>query len=102
MTKIIEEVVTPAKAERREKKTVAVACDFCGSRSKDDDPVEFCNDGLYSRESVAIKHVTGSSYPDNGEEQTECAHVCPGCWESRVKPWLESQGVVLTKHDRDW
>lgn len=71
---------------RMEEITVKVTCDLCGS--------EIPQYGVHV-DRVTITRNTGRSYLEGGSGDTFSVDMCGNCFESKLTPWLESQGVKL-------
>lgn len=85
-----ESIEVPAKTEQRLYKTT---CDVCGDEIKEE---------RYSAEEVTVKRRTGCSYPDGGSGQEVSVDMCGKCFDEKLVPWLESQGVKPKTEDWEW
>ena len=71
-----------------------VTCDLCGVKITTD---------TYEVDEVTVKHQYGHSYPEGGFGQEVEVDMCGECFESKLMPWLSSQGVTqLVERDWDW
>lgn len=85
-----------------EKETlVEVKCDLCGRQGYKG---EICRWGDGSAFCVAEVEVTmreGAAYPEDvSYTRIEC-DICCYCFKSKLKPWLESQGVTFREREVD-
>lgn len=69
-------------------------CDICGAELG----------GLHgndiSESEVSLR--TGYSYPDCGSTTTVSADLCAQCFETKLIPWLEIQGVTMQREECSW
>jgi ribosomal protein S27E len=78
---------------RTETVTASVTCDLCGkviSRQRG------------NAEIVEIRHRTGSSYPEGGSGVDFEVDMCPDCFDSKLVPWLQSQGAEIRETNWDF
>jgi len=68
-------------------------CDLCREKITED---------RGSEEKVEISRRTGDSCPDGGSGDEIKVDLCCLCFDTKLKPWFESQGVVLTAIKWDW
>lgn len=94
MAKLYEDEQIPAHTRKKE---VGIKCDMCreeyfgGYKEHRYDAIET---------TVAIKE--GQSYPEGGCGDQLNLDICPNCFNGRLIPWLESQGVDCTKSEWEW
>lgn len=79
-----EMVVIP---ETQEERVVKVTCDLCDSEIK--------NKHCYDVDDVTIKWDSGSHYPEGRFVERYSIDMCSSCFESKLTPWLESQGAKV-------
>jgi len=67
-------------------------CDLCG-----DTIVE----AAYQVNETTIERRLGTSYPESGEVETVSVDMCVACFDSKLVPWLKSQGAtpLVTEFD---
>lgn len=76
---------------------VEIKCDLCGKtttrtwKASVDDAVE-----------TEVRLKTGSAYPEGGSGEETTIDVCPTCFQSKLIPWVESQGGKPTTKSWDW
>lgn len=70
-----------------------IVCDMCG------EVIEECFGEI---DKVYVKHTTGYSYPDGGNLTKTMFDICPTCFTSKVRPWLEAQGAKPRDEEVDW
>lgn len=76
--------VIPARTRET---TTHHTCDICGRRVEPD--------SHFDVDEVRVKHREGYRYPEcSREEITEC-DLCSTCFRTKLRPWLESQGVTF-------
>lgn len=80
----------PATTQEVEDK---VTCDLCGATIKA---------GSYDAEEVDVRHRTGCSYPEGGIGEEVSVDMCGNCFDTKLVPWLRSQGANPTPKDWDW
>ena len=68
-------------------------CDLCG--------IEITVDN-YSAEDVTIRHRTGSRYPEGGSGEEVSVDMCGDCFDTKLVPWLRTQGANPKPEDWDW
>ncbi len=66
---------------------------------------DLCKEKIEIKEHWAIQDVkiqcrTGMSYPEGGFGEYTEVDLCPDCFNSRLLPWLRSQGAE--PHQRKW
>lgn len=90
--KVYKDKAIPAKTESV---LDHLSCDMCGSR---------INIGLsgFKVDEVEISHETGQSYPEGGMGDRVIVDLCGDCFDSRLIPWLKTQGVKPTKEELDY
>ena len=69
------------------------ACDLCGAEIKA---------GNYSAEEVEVRHRTGSSCPEGGSGEEVSVDMCGDCFDTKLVPWLRTQGADPKPEDWDW
>lgn len=105
MRKTKETVVTYTKTHE-----YCIVCDICHKEFE-----VYQNDSSYSNfldtfdreESIninktSVRHVKGYTCPDGGNEAGIQYDVCPDCFETKLKPFLDSLGAVPTNIEIDW
>lgn len=68
-------------------------CDLCGAKIKA---------GNYSAEEVEVRHRTGSSYPECGSGEEVRVDMCGDCFDTKLVPWLRTQGADPKPEDWEW
>lgn len=76
--------------QRTEKTQIRATCDICSK--------EIRTSG-YATDDVIIEHRKGVSYPDCTDIDVFSFDICPGCWETKLVPFLESFGSKSTKRN---
>jgi hypothetical protein len=66
---------------------------------------DLCKEKIETKECWAIQDVeiqcrTGMSYPEGGFGECTEVDLCPDCFNSKLLPWLRSQGAE--PHQREW
>ena len=69
-------------------------CDLCRQR--------IAEEGSFEINEIEVSHKTGCRYPDNGEEEEVSVDLCGPCFDTKLIPWLQSQGAVPQISKRDW
>jgi len=85
-----KQVEVPAKTETQ---VSYVTCDLCGSK---------ITHISYTVDEVTIKYRTGDSYPDGGSGEETSVDMCGLCFETKLVPWLRSQGAEPMTNKWDW
>lgn len=101
-----KEIIRPAIIQTVEDKTI---CDFCGKEihTEDSGTSDFNSATLEYTNTKTTKHIKisktdGYKYSDCGSTTVESVDCCYDCWESKVKPWLKSQGIKTQTTETDW
>lgn len=88
---------------RKHKVTSAIICDLCRKKNPligyDEDN---WNEELYEIAKTTVSIEIGTSYPEGGSSTIRRMDICPECFETKLIPWLQSQGVVMTETELDW
>lgn len=79
--KHMKTVNVPAETKQELDRTT---CDLCGAEIKA---------GRYSAEEVEVRHRTGSSRPDCGAGEEVRVDMCGTCFDTKLVPWLRTQGA---------
>jgi hypothetical protein len=69
-------------------------CDICGATIKDGGWGDF--------DECTIERSKGSRYGSDGHREETSMDMCGECFETKLVPWLESQGVKMRTEDRDY
>lgn len=88
--------------EKREFKQISshlvdIICDLCGDSSEFSD----WSNEQYGVDEVTVKYVSGFRYPEDTFLTNTEVDLCPTCFESRLIPWLRSQGAEITEWDQE-
>lgn len=97
--KAYELIKIPAQPTRTDLKAVAVICDLCSATIK-----YLYNNGVTRLNPQIVEHFgdatdvvielkAGERYIDGGVGEITYFELCPGCFEDRLRPWLEQQGA---------
>ncbi len=90
----------PAKTIRSLKNRT---CDLCGTTSTRQEHWGRTSYEVNETEvSITVAHKTGISYPEGGSGQLLDVDICPSCFQSKLIPWLKSQGAKIEAEDWDW
>lgn len=68
-------------------------CDICGSEIVV---------GAWEVMDPQVSLRTGESFSDCGSTTTVSADLCAQCFETKLIPWLESQGVTMQREECSW
>ena len=88
--KHMKTIEVPAETKEVEDYT---SCDFCGKKLGDG--------GVYDVEDVKISYEKGEWYPENRFTTTLSVDMCGQCFETKLVPWIRSQGVDLTVEESE-
>lgn len=88
--KHMRQVEIPAKTMQEIYKTT---CDLCGAEIKA---------GRFSADNVEVKHRTGNIYPEGGSGEEVSVDMCGNCFDTKLVPWLRSQGADPKPEEWDW
>lgn len=85
------------KREREE--IIRVTCDICNKEAPcpDDNECRWSGKG-YEVDKIIVKRECGESYPEGGHLEIEEFDICPECFETKLLPFMISQGAKSTKH----
>lgn len=97
---IIQELYRP-KAEPV-MRTVAVICELCKTKYKDDDWGRKYYEHLECKATLEIHLEEGTSYPEGGSFESQILDICPKCFKEKLVPWFISQGGVVRNKDVDF
>lgn len=93
---------------RKESRVEAVVCDMCkkehkGAHASESSPEVEWEFGYRELSKTTVSIEKGISYgSDGGEVQTLSVHICPGCFNSQLIPWMLEKGCTLTEGQVDW
>lgn len=68
-------------------------CDLCGDRI-----TRFA----YDVDEVEVGRSVGTRYPEGSQIQRTELDMCGECFDTKLVPWLESQGATLRILDQDF
>lgn len=71
-----------------------VTCDLCGEK--------IINRSDYSLDEVEVRHKSGVAYPDGGHGDEVEVDVCGKCFDTKLVPWLISQGAKIQSREWDY
>ena len=86
----MKKVTIPGRIEDR---INFVTCDLCGKKIEEK---------TYVVDEVEVRHKIGSSYPDGGSGEETIVDLCGDCFDTKLIPWLSSQGVKPQTNEWDW
>lgn len=87
------------KETHEEKKTITVidrsyeTCDLCQ---------KIIIYKAYSAEEAVVELTTGERYPEGGGGRKFFVDICRECFEEKLIPWLQSQGVMIQEEEWDY
>ncbi len=93
---IKKKVHFPSKWEER---VDSVVCDLCKSNSTTNDTrwpdshLVVQNDGVAHINETVVRLQQGYHWPECYKYTTAKIDICPTCFWTKLKPWLESQGA---------
>ena len=76
----------PAK---KKKVLVRTTCDICGADTE--------TASSYEIDEVCIERRHGNVFPGDDNSLTESYDICGKCFETKLQPWLSSQGAEATE-----
>lgn len=90
----------------KHKKTIEVPAQAAYTRVVDDHTTcDLCSKVIvgerYERKEVTIESKVGEVYPGSGYWEETSADICVECFDAKVVPWLQSQGVTMRKERID-
>lgn len=88
-------IIVPAQPETTKTVVDKTACDLCGADVSLDEK-------WYETNSVQIERATGHNGPYGGSTRTELYDLCANCCDTKLMPWLASQGAKPTVTEVDW
>jgi hypothetical protein len=86
-----KEIEIPARIEERLDK---ITCDVCGAVIRKKHPT--------SAEKAEIIRTTGYNSPEGGSGTEISVDICCECFDTKIIPWLKSQGIKLQVRDWEW
>lgn len=73
-----------------------VYCDICSDRNLNPDPIEWAEE-MHEVNEVIIQYRKGHEFPNESRDiKVLQYHICPTCFEKRVRPALRDLGAVPT------
>lgn len=77
-----------------------VTCDLCGTKK----PGHSCwNAGDdFNIAATRLEMEIGWGCPDGGDKTETSYDICTNCFQTKLMPWLESQGAKPTVTNVDW
>lgn len=87
-------VEMPAAPATTREETYKTTCDLCGATIHD----TACGDV----DEVEVKRSKGSRYPDGTWLDVTTVDMCGGCFETKLVPWLKSQGIEPRTEEVSW
>lgn len=78
---------------------VARICDMCGLKVPGPD---WAHVNSYDVKETTVLMRTGYNCPDGGSGTKTNIDLCPECFEKKLIPWLQSQGVQIRPEEWDW
>lgn len=94
MSAVTRKRVIPAHEVEEE---LCHTCDFPGCEQKTSDQGMFVIDEVEIE--VTVRHKEGMRFPEGVSYEEISVDVCPDCFKTKLIPWLESQGVKITRKD---
>lgn len=96
MVQVKKTVHTPAQ----DRETVDhLICDLCGKKNGGEDWEPAGHKIL----ETTIEMDAGVNYgSDGGSRKTTSFDICPACFETKLVPWMASQGAMPTVGETDW
>lgn len=73
---------------------VKTTCDLCGC--------DMATATYYSAEQTEVRHKSGHAYPESGWGEEVTFDICGKCFETKLRPWFESQGAVPTVEEWEY
>ncbi len=70
-----------------------IMCDLCGTEIKTKSFVV---------DEVEVHHRTGTADMDGGEGEELCVDICGYCFDTRLIPWLRTQGADPKPQKWEW
>ena len=80
---------------------VRMTCDLCGAVSTSHTNWNSGETG-YEVSETEISWNNGVNYPEGGYGTEIKVDLCPNCFEKKLIPWLEKQGVIIKRCKWDW
>lgn len=81
------------KATYTEDVVYRVTCDLCGNSIVEE---------TYVIKETTIERRRGLNYPEGGNTETVSVDMCVPCFDSKLVPWLKSQGVTPVVTETYW
>jgi hypothetical protein len=74
-----------------------IECDLCKKHHTNN-----WKESIYDDVEVEICLRIGRSYPDGGSGENISFDICPDCFNTKLIPWMKSQGVEPEMKEWDW
>lgn len=72
-----------------------MVCDVCGKESISDN----WDTKLYDVADTTVSYIFGKSYPDDHHEIELFLDICPECFQTKLVPFFESQGIKFNRRE---
>lgn len=72
---------------------VKVTCDLCG---------QVIQQKGYDVDEVTVSRRTGYSCPESHSVTELTVDLCGKCFDTKLRPWLVSQGAVACEEEHEW
>lgn len=101
--KTYETKTVPAVPAKEVQVCTGRTCDLCGKKAwSGDDWKPGCYDVLETDVTVTVKKREGVNYPEHHDVEEWDIDLCPDCFETKLVPWLQSQGAKIEKKEESW
>lgn len=101
-----EEKIVPPKPQTTQQVFKIGSCDICGKEAKSTEGIDDClnwsKSHLYESNTVQIFNERKTNYPGSGSSDKNWFEICPDCFDTKVKPFLESLGAKQYNTEYDW
>ena len=80
-----------------------ITCSLCGKKGSDEYEGTNWDAGSceINRTTPLIRQI-GTAYPEGGYYTSIRYDLCNDCWDSKLKPWLDSQNLEAQEDEVDW
>jgi hypothetical protein len=91
------------KFEHESTIVVELRCDLCGTPAPRPEDAGFGRpwptlegeSSCYEGARVTLEFAFGYQYPEGGCQNHEAFDICPTCWRTHLRPWIEAQGAKV-------
>jgi len=97
----MKKIETRTEPARQHQYVAYLICDLCRKQSTSHATKDW-GENTYDIAETKVTMKRGYAYPDSGETVQTEFDICPECFETKLIPWLTSQGAAPQVQEADW